>query len=178
MKNKKVVPVEPNEVKVDETCTVVDEKNEESSNKSDTEPVIDPGKEEIPANVNDVCSSSTIVIIDDDVKKNEIDVEKVENTEISIPKTPLEQLIHWLHNDAPLTNSELLDLKITMEDFACAIKCVQPSAKREGFATVPDVTWDDIGSLRDIREELQMTILVSNFIRRVSFNRLYYDIIL
>lgn len=37
---------------------------------------------------------------------------------------------------------------------------VQPSAKREGFATVPDVTWDDIGALKDIREELQMAILV------------------
>ena len=38
---------------------------------------------------------------------------------------------------------------------------VQPSAKREGFATVPDVTWDDIGALDDVREELKMSILVS-----------------
>lgn len=160
MKNKKTQIPEPDAVNVEETCTIVDEKNQESLNKSDTEPIIDPGKEEIPPNVNDVCSS-TIVIIDDDVKKSDVDVENVKNTEVSIPKTPLEQLIHWLHNDAPLTSDELLDLKITMEDFACAIKCVQPSAKREGFATVPDVTWNDIGSLRDIREELQMTILVS-----------------
>lgn len=40
------------------------------------------------------------------------------------------------------------------------MKTVQPSAKREGFATVPDVTWDDIGALSDVREELQMAILV------------------
>lgn len=32
-------------------------------------------------------------------------------------------------------------------------------AKREGFITVPDVTWDDIGSLRNIREELQLAVL-------------------
>ena len=31
---------------------------------------------------------------------------------------------------------------------------------REGFATIPDVTWDDIGALSDIRDELQMAILV------------------
>ena len=36
---------------------------------------------------------------------------------------------------------------------------VQPSAKREGFATIPGVTWDDVGALADIREELQLAIL-------------------
>ncbi len=41
-----------------------------------------------------------------------------------------------------------------------ALKSVQPSSKREGFATVPDVTFDDIGALRDVREELSMAILV------------------
>ena len=40
-----------------------------------------------------------------------------------------------------------------------AIKHVQPSAKREGFATVPNTTWADIGALREIREELSMAIL-------------------
>ena len=40
------------------------------------------------------------------------------------------------------------------------MKLVQPSAKREGFATIPDVTWDDIGALKDVREELEMAIMV------------------
>lgn len=44
--------------------------------------------------------------------------------------------------------------------FQEALRFVQPSAKREGFATVPDVTWDDIGALQDVREELQLAILV------------------
>ena len=35
---------------------------------------------------------------------------------------------------------------------------VQPSAKREGFATTPDVSWDDIGALEDTREELSLAI--------------------
>ena len=41
-----------------------------------------------------------------------------------------------------------------------ALKSVQPSSKREGFATVPDVTFDDIGALKDVRAELSMAILV------------------
>eukprot|EP00462_Mataza_sp_D1_P005740 CAMPEP_0175120648 /NCGR_PEP_ID=MMETSP0087-20121206/735_1 /TAXON_ID=136419 /ORGANISM="Unknown Unknown, Strain D1" /LENGTH=352 /DNA_ID=CAMNT_0016402113 /DNA_START=155 /DNA_END=1216 /DNA_ORIENTATION=- len=46
-----------------------------------------------------------------------------------------------------------------MNDFLAAVKKVQPSAKREGFATVPDVTWADIGALDAMRSELRMTIL-------------------
>ena len=41
-----------------------------------------------------------------------------------------------------------------------ALNLVQPSAKREGFATVPDTTWVDVGALEDIREELNIAILV------------------
>lgn len=66
----------------------------------------------------------------------------------------------WLSDDKPImTADDLDDLCITMTDFVEALKVVQPSAKREGFITVPDVTWDDIGSLRDIREELQLAVL-------------------
>ena len=37
---------------------------------------------------------------------------------------------------------------------------VQPSSKREGFAAVPDVSWDDVGALDDVKEELLLAILV------------------
>ena len=40
-----------------------------------------------------------------------------------------------------------------------ALKVIQPSSKREGFATVPDVTWDNIGALKDIRQILKMAIV-------------------
>lgn len=36
---------------------------------------------------------------------------------------------------------------------------VQPSAKREGFATVPGVSWSDVGALASVREELGLSIL-------------------
>ena len=46
---------------------------------------------------------------------------------------------------------ELSGLAITMADFEEAIGKVQPSVRREGFATTPDVTWDDVGSLTEVR---------------------------
>ena len=48
---------------------------------------------------------------------------------------------------------------VKMEDFMAAIKSVQPSAKREGFAVVPDVSWADVGALAGVRDELQHNVL-------------------
>lgn len=36
---------------------------------------------------------------------------------------------------------------------------MQPSLKREGFTTVPGVTWADIGALDKVRNELQCSIV-------------------
>lgn len=73
----------------------------------------------------------------------------------------LEEMIEWLNSDnkTPLTKEEIEALRVTMEDFKAALLVVQPSAKREGFITVPDVTWENIGSLGDIRDELKLAIL-------------------
>lgn len=48
---------------------------------------------------------------------------------------------------------------ITTSDFAEALKKVVPSSKREGFATIPNVSWADIGALEEIREELRLHII-------------------
>lgn len=80
--------------------------------------------------------------------------------DVTQEKTPdLAGLLTWLRNDPPLSPERLANLCIEHSDFETALRVIQPSAKREGFATVPDVTWDNVGSLRDIREELQMAIL-------------------
>jgi ribosome biogenesis ATPase len=57
-----------------------------------------------------------------------------------------------------LSAAEMSGLAITMGDFEGAVGKVQPSVRREGFATTPDVTWDDVGSLAEVREELSFTI--------------------
>ncbi|XP_026164495.1 nuclear valosin-containing protein-like isoform X2 [Mastacembelus armatus] len=68
-------------------------------------------------------------------------------------------LLLLLKNTEKLSDEELGSLSILMSDFQASLATVQPSAKREGFATVPDVTWEDVGALQDIREELTMAIL-------------------
>ncbi|KAH9941337.1 P-loop containing nucleoside triphosphate hydrolase protein [Amylocystis lapponica] len=82
------------------------------------------------------------------------------STFLSAPSTPTSSIVHFLraHPD-PLTESQLAPLCITADDFTNALKHVQPSSKREGFATVPDVTWADIGALQGTREELHMAIV-------------------
>ena len=50
-------------------------------------------------------------------------------------------------------------ISITMDDFLTALPKIQPSSKREGFATIPDTTWADIGALRPVREELLTAIV-------------------
>ncbi len=59
----------------------------------------------------------------------------------------------------PLTPEQLQPLYVNMSDFLLAIPHVQPSSKREGFATVPDVSWADVGALSKIREELTLSVL-------------------
>uniref|UniRef100_A0A5S6QNV9 AAA+ ATPase domain-containing protein n=1 Tax=Trichuris muris TaxID=70415 RepID=A0A5S6QNV9_TRIMR len=73
--------------------------------------------------------------------------------------TELDKLLYWLKSDITCNQEGLNGLFVEMADFETALKHVQPSAKREGFATVPDVTWDDVGALRHVREELQWSIL-------------------
>lgn len=63
-----------------------------------------------------------------------------------------------LAKNDPLTSEQLEHLYITMDDFRQALSMVQPSAKREGFATAPNVTWADIGALEDVRKQLFRSI--------------------
>uniref|UniRef100_A0A1A8EJ66 Nuclear VCP-like n=2 Tax=Nothobranchius korthausae TaxID=1143690 RepID=A0A1A8EJ66_9TELE len=68
-------------------------------------------------------------------------------------------LVNLLKTTETLSEPELVSLSILMSDFQEALTHVQPSAKREGFATIPDVTWENVGALQEIREELTMAIL-------------------
>lgn len=61
-----------------------------------------------------------------------------------------------LQNDI---KKRLVGISIEEHDFMVALKKVQPTAQREGFTTIPNVTWDDIGALKKIRSELQVSIV-------------------
>ncbi|MEX2702311.1 MAG: CDC48 family AAA ATPase [Candidatus Baldrarchaeota archaeon] len=49
-------------------------------------------------------------------------------------------------------------IKITMKDFLDALKEVQPSAIREVLVEVPNVHWDDVGGLEEVKRELKEAV--------------------
>ncbi|CAF1090058.1 unnamed protein product [Rotaria sordida] len=84
------------------------------------------------------------------------------NTDLHTNQSMIEWVKQKIHEpETEQQTSSSNSYTITMNDFRIALKSVQPSSKREGFATVPDVTFDDIGALKDVREELSMAILAS-----------------
>lgn len=50
-------------------------------------------------------------------------------------------------------------IALAMEDFTSVLPFITPSSKREGFTTIPDVSWKDIGALESVRAELQAAII-------------------
>jgi transitional endoplasmic reticulum ATPase len=49
-------------------------------------------------------------------------------------------------------------LTVNNEDFMNAFREIEPSALREVFVEIPDVSWDDVGGLSDIKKEIQEAI--------------------
>jgi transitional endoplasmic reticulum ATPase len=52
----------------------------------------------------------------------------------------------------------LQSIQVTERDLKEALKGIEPSALREVFVEVPDVTWNDVGGLEDTKERLRETI--------------------
>lgn len=90
--------------------------------------------------------SATAMDLDED--------ETTEEPETSAALVILRSLVS--HAGEPLPDG---DFSITYNDFLAAIPKVQPSAKREGFATIPDTTWSHIGALHEVRKQLEMAIV-------------------
>jgi len=87
-----------------------------------------------------------------------------------LPLKDDEQQIHSIQKDDDLKETESSPLvevsenklerySVEMADFLKAAKSIQPTAKREGFAVAPDVTWADVGALANVRDELQHNVL-------------------
>ncbi|PSQ50481.1 AAA family ATPase, partial [Halobacteriales archaeon SW_7_65_23] len=49
-------------------------------------------------------------------------------------------------------------LEVVADDFTSALKGIEPSALREVFVEVPDVTWEQVGGLGDTKDRLRETI--------------------
>ncbi len=53
--------------------------------------------------------------------------------------------------DQPVPPEVIEKMEVTREDFMNALKEVEPSAMREVMVEVPQVTWDDVGGLEDVK---------------------------
>jgi ribosome biogenesis ATPase len=83
-----------------------------------------------------------------------------------------------VNEDTTFTNKFNIDLNkyyIELSDFTEAIATIQPTSKREGFSTIPNVSWHDIGGLEKLREELYfdivMPILEPQKLKKVGIER-------
>lgn len=77
------------------------------------------------------------------------------NGAITVQEQPSKrQGLRWR---GPLTAEELQHVAITGDDFQGALAKVQPSVRREGFSTKPDVTWADV--VRLLRCPVLCTVL-------------------
>lgn len=125
------------------------EGNEESNELSTPVPAFDSlPLSPLPENDNQPLSPvvpSEVSISPAPVADNEIEKRKLVSEELA--------------QKPKISDKQLAQLSVEMRDFEQALKKVQPSSKREGFVTVPNTTWDDIGALKSVREKLRVSVV-------------------
>lgn len=71
----------------------------------------------------------------------------------------LRRILPEINLDQEKISSEILQkIKILDEDFKEALKEVKPSALREVLVEIPNVTWDEVGGLESLKEELKEAV--------------------
>ena len=71
----------------------------------------------------------------------------------------LRRILPEIDLDEEKISSEILQkIQITSDDFREALKEVRPSALREVQVQIPDVSWDDVGGLGELKEELKEAV--------------------
>ncbi|GJV54406.1 cell division control protein 48 homolog C-like protein [Tanacetum coccineum] len=68
------------------------------------------------------------------------------------------------------TPEETEKLSITMSDFEVAAKLVQPSSKREGFSSIPNVRWEDVGGYDQLRRVFDLFV-----VNRIKYPDVYEE---
>ena len=63
-----------------------------------------------------------------------------------------------LKENEPISEEVLKELKVTKKDFDEALKVVRPSAMREVLVETPNITWDDVGGLDKVKQELKEAV--------------------
>ncbi|KAI9376842.1 P-loop containing nucleoside triphosphate hydrolase protein [Aspergillus egyptiacus] len=115
----------------------------------------------VGADLNDLVSTAGSAAIKrylELLKSNSGEEMDTEETDELSPKVKELRRLITHAKETPL-GSEAEVVLVSNADFFTALPKIQPSSKREGFATIPDTTWADIGALGGIREELATAIV-------------------
>jgi transitional endoplasmic reticulum ATPase len=60
--------------------------------------------------------------------------------------------------DKPIPAELLERMRVTMDDFQVAMKMIEPSALREFMIEIPNIHWDDVGGLSDVKQSLKEAV--------------------
>jgi len=70
----------------------------------------------------------------------------------------LRRILPKINLDEPIPLDIIQELRISDKDFLQAINMVEPSAMREIMIDIPDISWEDVGGLEDIKSELREAV--------------------
>ena len=68
------------------------------------------------------------------------------------------RILPEIQNDEEIPKEVMEKIVVTGDDFKNAQKEIQPSALREVLVQIPDIKWDDIGGLEDVKQELKEAV--------------------
>ena len=100
----------------------------------------------------------------------DVDLDKIANTTHGFVGADLESLckeaamrvvrriLPEIQNDEEIPKEVLEKIVVTGDDFKSAQKEIQPSALREVLVQIPDIKWDDVGGLEDVKQELKEAV--------------------
>ena len=101
---------------------------------------------------------------------DDVDLDKISNTTHGFVGADLESLckeaamrvvrriLPEIQNDEEIPKEVMEKIVVTGDDFKNAQKEIQPSALREVLVQIPDIKWDDIGGLEDVKQELKEAV--------------------
>ncbi|MFW9819191.1 MAG: CDC48 family AAA ATPase, partial [Candidatus Thorarchaeota archaeon] len=70
----------------------------------------------------------------------------------------LRRILPKINLDEPIPSEIIQEIKIQNNDFIQALNMIEPSAMREVMVEIPDIFWDDVGGLEDIKNELKEAV--------------------
>ncbi len=70
----------------------------------------------------------------------------------------LRRYIPEIELDEPIPSDVMEEMEVEKKDFLEALKEVEPSSLREIMVEVPQVSWDDVGGLEDVKERLRDSV--------------------